>query len=729
MIYPAVRAGRGYATILPDMDFETYSSAGYTFDETKNKWVSVVQSPPHSIGAVGSPAYAMHASTEILCLAYDLKQGDGRKLWTPAQFAPVDLFDHIRSGGLIEAHNSAFEWYIWNWVAVRKLGWIPLPYRQLRCSASKSRAWSAPSKLSEICEALDAPVQKMTAEGKRLIKKFSVPRQPTKHDPRRRIRPEEDAIDACKLYAYCLTDIESESCVSSMIPDLDPLELEYWLLDQTINYRGVHVDREALDDCIAIIDQATVRYNDEIRALTGGIVQAVSELDKLKGWIKLYGIETDSLDKDHIVEILKRDDLAPETRRALELRQLLGSASVKKLYSLDRRLVDGRARDLFVFCGADRTGRTAGRAVQPQNLPNSGADVRRCICGAIRGADVERCICGEPSHYSTVEWGVDAVDAVLSVVKERRLSALEARFGDAVKAISGCLRGLFSARAGYDLICSDFSAIEAVVLAHIVGEEWRIQVFKTHGKIYEASASKTFNVPLEEILEYRERTGDHHPLRKKGKVQELASGFGGGEGAWRAFGAEGTSAEIKAQVKLWRQESPKIAKCWYEFEDRAVWAVENAGRTFSIHGITYGYADDILYCRLPSGRTLTYHQPRLEDSRTPWGSPTKNLTYMGYNTDYKKGKRGWIRLDTWGGKLCENIVQSVARDLLFFSMKNIEEAGYPIVLQVHDEIVSEVPEGYGSVEEYEAIMSRVPEWATGWAVKASGGWRGKRYRK
>jgi DNA polymerase len=714
------------------MDFETYSEAGYVFNEDLQKWKPIVKSPPYGWLSVGSPAYAQHKSTEILCLAYDIKRGEGRKLWIPTLPPPSDLFDYILAGGLIEAHNSAFEYYIWNWVGVLKLGWLPLPYDQLRCSSAKARAHSLPSALKNVGKALDAPIKK-EADGERLIKKFSNPRNPTKHDKRRRIRPEEDTIDACKLYAYCLDDVSAEDSISAMIPDLSPVELDYWLLDQQINYRGVHIDTDAMADCKAIVDQATVRYNDELRAITGGAVEDVNKLDDLKDWVRANGLEVKSLDADHILEILKLPNLQdPDdpVRRALELRQILGSASVKKLGAIERRLTrDGRLHDLFKFCGADRTGRTAGAGVQPQNLPNSGEDVKRCLCGNIRGLYVERCTCGESNGYKIEEWGIDAVNAVLEVIKERDVSVLEDRFGDALGTLSGCLRGLFSAREGYELICSDFSAIEAVVLAHIAGVAWRIEVFKTHGRIYEASASKTFNVPLEEILAYKERTGDHHPLRKKGKVQELASGFGGGLGAWRAFGAEGTDAEIDLMVKAWRRASPEIKSLWYDIEDRATWAVQNAGRSFTTNGITYGYKDDILYCQLPSGRTLTYHQPRLKETTTPWGAPTTQLSYMGWNTDYKKGKIGWIRLETWGGKLVENFIQAISRDLMFYSMLNIERAGYPVVLQIHDEIVSEVPKGFGSVEEFERIMSGVPSWANGWAVRASGGWRGKRYRK
>jgi DNA polymerase len=311
-----------------------------------------------------------------------------------------------------------------------------------------------------------------------------------------------------------------------------------------------------------------------------------------------------------------------------------------------------------------------------------------------------------------------------------------------VAAVSGCLRGLFAAAPGWDLICSDFSAIEAVVLAELAGEEWRQEVFRTHGKIYEMSASKITGIPFEDFAKYKKETGQHHPMRKKvGKVAELASGYGGGLGAWKAFGADEfmTDDEIRDNVKAWREASPAVKAFWYGLQDAAFMAVQNPGHCYSYqaprtaHGqppaIIYGVKDDILYCRLPSGRNLTYHAPRLEPDTDYYGRPTLRLTYMGWNSDYKKGPIGWTRLDTWGGKLTENVVQAVSRDLLAFAMPPLERAGYPIVLHVHDEIVSEIPAGSGDVAEFEKIMSTVPAWAEGWPVKAAGGWRGKRYRK
>jgi DNA polymerase len=351
-------------------------------------------------------------------------------------------------------------------------------------------------------------------------------------------------------------------------------------------------------------------------------------------------------------------------------------------------------------------------------------------CGALRGPDCK------------TDWGIEAVNAALVDISTRDLARIESQWGDAVAAVSGCLRGLFAAAPGCEFICSDFSAIEAVVLAELAGEEWRQIVFRTHGKIYEKTASDITGIPFDEILNYKKETGTHHPTRKKyGKIPELAGGFGGGLGAWKAFGAGEfmDDDEIQDKIKAWRRASPLISKFWYGIQDAAFMAVQNPGHCYQYQApatscgqppaIIYGVRDDILYCRLPSGRNLTYHAPRLEPDTDFRGRPSLRLTYMGWNSDYKKGPQAWTRLDTWGGKLTENYVQATARDLLAFSMPPLERAGYPIVLHVHDEIVSEVPAGSGDVAEFERIMSTVPAWAHGWPVKAAGGWRGDRYRK
>lgn len=687
-------------TPLAEMDFETYSEAGYIFDDTTNKWKSIVKSPPHGLGAVGAPVYAEHPSTEVLCLAYNLHNGNGAKLWLPGMSPPKDLLDHIANGGLIEAWNSAFEFYIWQEICHKRMKWISLPYNQLRDAMAKSRAFSLPGKLKDAAKAINSVTLKIE-DGKRLLDKFSKPRNPTKKDPRKRILPSEDLGDACRLYSYCLMDISTEKSISNIIPDLSLYELNVWLLDQRINFRGIAIDPDALENCKSIVDQATTQYTEELQTITNGTLINVDELDKMKGWIGANGTVVDSLDKDHIVDLLERTDLSPVVRRVLEIRQILGSASVKKLAAIIRQKSgDGRLRDWAAYCGAQRTGRFAGRGPQPHNLPAKTPDV--------------------------------GVDRALQYIATRNLHIVENHTGDALDTVSGCLRGLFVAAPWHDLICSDFVAIEAILLAFIAGEQWRMDVFNTHGKIYEMSASKITGIPFQEFLDYREEWGEHHPMRKKiGKYTELALGYQGWLGALKAFGADEylTDDELTDVARKWREDSPAIVALWRNLEKAVISAIQNPGLVFTVKCLSYIVTDDILYCTLPSGRKLVYINPRLNPTIDFYGRDTINISYMGWNSDYKKGPLGWMRLETYGGKLTENPIQAIARDILVNSMLNVEASGYPIVLHVHDEIASEVPTGFGSLEEFERIMSIMPSYASDWPIKASGGWRGYRYRK
>lgn len=730
-----ISVGTGSAEVLPDFDFETYSEAGLIYNEDSKKWVPIAKNERNGIAAVGAFVYSEHPSTEVLSLAYNLKDGRGPRQWLPGMQPPYELFNHILQGGLLEAANSGFEYSIWLNVCHKRMGWPALPIEQLRDTLAKARAHSLPGALGKIAKVLEVSDQKID-DGKRLIQKFSVPRAPTKTDHRLRIHPYDPdvSIDAQKFFDYNIGDIKAESAVSACIPDLDPYELKLWLLDQKINFRGVHIDHESVDACIEIVRQATEKYTSELVSLTGGSVQTPGEISKLKEWIGTQGIFLRGMTADDVDDALKRPDLPANVKRALEIRSSLGAASVKKLYAISRRLCsDKRIRDIFAYCGADRTGRWAGRGPQPQNLPNSGPKVVRCDpingCGHYY-VKQDKCPWCSAQDWAAhpEEWSVDAVEDALTVIKYKRLDLVEKVFGDAIAAVSGCLRGMFVPAPSKDFLCSDYSAIEAVVLAALAGEEWRLEVFRTHGKIYEMSASKITGIPFEEFAKHKAETGQHHPMRKKvGKVAELASGFQGGPGAWKNFGADEfmTDEEIKENIKKWRAESPNIVKFWYGLEEAAISAVQNPGHCFSYRGLTYGVKDDVLYCRLLSGRKLAYHQPRLHPDVTPWGKDVMKLTYMGMDSVTKQ----WVRLDTYGGKLCENLVQATARDILAEALLNADAAGYDPVMHIHDEMVVEVPEGFGTIEELERIMATLPEWCKDWPIKAAGGWRGKRYRK
>lgn len=761
-----VDVGLGQAEVLADMDFETYSEAGFVWTEAKPservwsaaKGQHVLKeylprwSPPKGatkggIFAVGAAAYAAHPSTEVLSLFYDLKDGKGRRFWSPGLPLPTDLFAWVEAGGVVEAHHAAFEYWIWLHVCHRRYGWPEPRVEWFRDSMAKAQAWALPGALGNLGKVLELETLKQE-DGKRLLDKFSRPRNPTKKDPRTRIRPEDDPIDAAKLYGYNAGDIITEAEASSRIPDLPPEELTFWQNTLRMNVRGVAVDLEAIGNCAAVLGQTLDLYNRRLHQLTDGAVEKASQTQRLREWLQsAHGVHMASLDADHIEKALELPDLPEAARQALDYRSRAGSASVKKLYAMDRMQVAGRLHDLFVYHRA-RTGRDGGADVQPQNLPKAGPDLVTCPgCGRDHGAGADHCgYCGAwLAGAERREWSWEAVPQALELMARRSVEDVERIYGDALLTISGCVRGLFVAGPGKDLICSDYSSIEAVVTAVLTGEQWRIDAFRRREDIYYHGASGVTGRSYEWYKEYEAQHGKHPDRQKIGKPAELGLGFGGWVGAWRQFDKSDTFTddEVKRNIIAWRNASPAVVEMWggqvrgkpwapdryelYGLEGMAIAAVQNPGQCYSYRDITYGVKDDVLYCRLPSGRYLAYHRPRLSRS-TRWEGQL-SLSFEGWNSNPKMGPIGWIRIDTYGGRLFENVVQAVARDIMRDAVDRLERAGYPVVLRVHDELAAEVLEGWGSVYEFEQIMATMPEWAADWPIRASGGWRGKRYRK
>jgi DNA polymerase len=771
-------AGLGHSTVIPSIDFETYSEAGFEWDADRQRWVQPAGASGTAKGLplVGAAVYAQHPSTEVLCMAYNLKDGSGPKLWTPGMPPPADLLAYLANGGLIEAWNSPFEGWIWNEVCTRRYGFPELPLRQLRCAMAKARAWGLPGSLAAAAEVLGVPIQK-DKDGKRLLDKFSVPRNPTKADARRRVRPEDDPADFERLCRYCLTDIDTEDEVAARVPDLEGEELEFWLADQAINRRGAHIDRKGVEDCCAIVDAALERYNAELRELTGGVVERASEVQKLSGWLGGMGISVASLDEDAVADALlrlealvsemggrsefsvhrERIGMLDKAKRALQIRQAVGSASVKKVYSMRLKCArGGRIHDLFSYHAA-RTGRPTGNNPQPTNMPKAGPDVVRCGhtgrtkhaagCGRYHGLHLSKCpwcgVMGPPGRKA--EWCVEAAEDALEVISWRSLTLLEHYFGDAMLAVSGSLRGLFDATPGRHLVSSDFTAIEAVVTAALAGEQWRMDVFRAGTDIYLESISRSTGTPVADMLAHRATTGMHHPLRQTGKTQELALAYMGWVGALKAFGAVGTDEELKQQVLAWRKASPAIVELaggqtrdfgrsteYFGMEGACVQALLNPGVRQHVKrldgtdsGLSYLHHGHTLYLTLLGGRHIAYQNPRLTATGTWRGY---KITFEGWNTNPKKGVPGWITMDIYAGICIENAGQAVARDIQRRAILNCERADLPVVLHVYDEDVADCGLDR-TVEELEACMMDVPDWAREWPIKAAGGWSGRRYRK
>jgi DNA polymerase len=751
------------------IDYETKSAAGFYWNDEAKKWHGPKGAPQgrKGLGVIGAAVYAEHPSTDVLTLSFTLPDGRSGR-WRPGLPLSIlqALFDWIAAGGRVEAHNVMFERLIWTRVCVPRYGFPPLPPEQLSCSMATARVNSLPGKLENLGDVLQLPVRK-NKDGRRLLDKFSVPRKPTKGDPRVWINVDDDPDDAERLYVYCDDDVRTEMHASARMKPMTAAEREFWLIDQEINWRGLAIDRKAVRDCIAVLDQCLAHYGEEMRALTGGLEP--TQLQKLIGWLAAHHVYTNSLDEEHLTNLLASPTVPqhPEgghhpARRVLELRALSGSASVKKLYAMDNMAsADDRLHDLIVHHGA-RTGRPTGNGAQPLNMPRTGSKLVTCgACDKPFKPGHTACPwCAMPTPPGRkTQWTPVMIEHVLEVMSYRSLELIEWYFGDALTTISGCLRGLFIAGPGHELIASDYSAIEAVVTAMLASEQWRIDAFNAGTDIYLASGEKMTGTPVEEFLAYKRDHGEHHPDRQtKFKVAELALGFGGWIGAWRNFDKSDlfTDAQVKDLIKTWRAASPMIAELWggqwrgppwdgyaqrFGLEGAALDALQypddvhpvrlwNGTVWTEVAGLSLFMRDGALIIRLPSTRELTYHEPVILESDREWKSPGElSIEYSTWNTDPKKGAIGWIRMSTYGARLTENVVQAVAHDLLRHAIILLRAAGYATVLHVYDEIVVEVLIGHGSVEEVERIMATVPGWAAGWPVRAADGWRGFRYRK
>jgi DNA polymerase bacteriophage-type len=736
-----VPAGAGLATCLSDCDFETYSEAGFIWNAQERKWENpegIAPNKKKGLGVIGLHNYVTHPSFEVLCFWYDLKDGLGRRFWRPDMPPPLDLFAHVQAGKFLEAWNVSFERKVWNYYLRPKMGWPEIKDSQWRCAMAKSRQQAYPGGLADAAPAIGSPELKDPA-GEKLINKLTVPRKPTKKNPDRRLTPMTAAEDFARFYAYGEQDIVTEYNASIRVPDLSPRELNIWRVDQRINDRGMYMDRPGIENMIAIVEQATDRHNFELRGTTNGAVETSSKVADTLRWLAKQGVHLEDLDEETVETELTEKQHAPAVKRVLEIRQLLSFGSVKKLYAMKYQTGnDGRLRDQYAYHAA-HTSLWNGQNVQPANLYKGKLD--------------------KP----------EKVEAALAAIASRSLDYVEALHGNGMETIADCLRSMIIAAPGCDLIGADYSAIQAVVLACLAGEAWRIKVFQTHGKIYEASIAEMTGTPLEVILGHKKLHGAHHPLRALGKLAELSAGFASWIGGWKKFGAGDyyeNDAAIKQAILSWRRASPAIVEFWggqtrnkfgrdlngnraneypelYGLEGAAIRAVLNPGRhgqvgeCHSHNGVRYQMYKDALYCQPPTnGDPLIYHEPRLEPSRREYASPWEvELSYMGWNSNQTKGRGGWVRMKLYGGVQTQNVVAKVSREVQADTLVRLDDSGlYLPVMHTHDEQITEVPEGMGSSEEYLTIANDIPHWArfangTRWPIKAPGAERTKRYGK
>lgn len=621
------------------------------------------------LSRTGAVKYTEAEDFEILLLSYAMDDEPVRVWDFTADGTPDWLADVLTDTDVVKvAWNMAFER-----ACFRRAG-VYSPPEQWRDAMTLSAMNGLPMSLDAAGAALQLQDQKL-ATGKALINYFCKPCRPTiANGGRTRNLPNHAPEKWAQFIYYCLRDTEVERTIYNRLGTYPVTAFERKLeaIDARINERGVQVDTQLAEAAVSVDESTRQEHVAEMRALTG--IDNPNSVAQLKDWLAVRGMDCESLSKGTVADLLGKA-IDPTTRRVLELRQLLGKTSTKKYQAmLDAVCADGRIRGITQYYGAGRTGRWAGRRVQLQNL---------------------------------VQNHLDNIDKVRELVRDRDLATLEMIYDNVPDVLSQLIRTALVAKPGHTFLVADYSAIEARVIAYLAGERWRMEVFAKGGDIYCSSASQMFKVPVE-------KHGINGHLRQKGKIAELACGYGGGVGALRAFGADKmglTEDEMQDIVTQWRQASPTIPKLWRNVERAAKNALERPGPHCFVAGIdtpiVYRRDRDALRCRLPSGRVLTYWGARLDND----GS----ICFMGQNQTTRK----WEKAETWGGKLVENIVQAYARDCLAVAMVRLEEAGYRICFHVHDEIVAEAPDGT-RWEDMAAIMAKPIPWAPGLLLTADG---------
>lgn len=632
------------------IDLETYSSA--------------------DIGKTGVYRYSESSDFEILLFGYSI---DGAPVQlvdlTCGERVPEEVRDALSDSSVTKwAFNASFE-------RICLSRWLGLPSGtylepdQWRCSMIWSAYLGLPLSLAGVGAVLKLDKQKLDT-GKDLIRYFCKPCRPTKKNGgRTRNLPRHDPGKWEQFKSYNLRDVETEMEIQKKLARFPVPEFVWdeYHLDQEINDRGIRVDMQMVENAIDVDGWSRFDLKTQLQDLTA--LENPNSVAQMKAWLTQHGMEIESLGKKEVAAMLK--DAPPDMREALILRQQLAKSSVKKYQAMQNCVcADGRAHGMFMFYGANRTGRFAGRLVQLQNLPQNHMDDLEQARALVRRAD-----------YDSLKLLYDSVPDVLSEL----------------------IRTAFIPYEGGKFIVADFSAIEARVIAWMADEKWRLEVFRNGGDIYCASASQMFGVPVE-------KHGINGHLRQKGKIAELALGYGGSVGALKAMGALEMGIpeeELKPLVDAWRDANPNITELWWDV-DRAVKEAVDLRTTSETHGIQFVYESGFLFICLPSGRRLAYVKPRIGENR--FGG--ESVTYEGVG-----GTKKWERLESYGPKFVENIVQALSRDILCYAMKTLRCCN--IVAHVHDEIIIEADPRV-SLEAVCEQMGRTPPWANGLILRADG---------
>ncbi len=660
--------------------------------------------------------YSLHKSTEILCGSWRLGTLATLRKMKVQSWAPKRPWSaHRKDVGveraqalyrlildpriIIVAHNAMFEQCIIRNVLARHLGKlisgpIYIPHERFFCTAVQASVFALPRKLEGATEALNLDHQK-DKEGHALMLKLSKPRKPTKNNPDTRIN---DPKKFDRLVEYCEHDIYAETELFLTLKLPLPSERALWVFDQEINFRGIQVDRELVKTILAMIAEEKRLMTSKLRRITDGQVQTGGQGEEIKKWLRRNDVHLPDLKAKTVEDAIKDGLVEGKAKQVLQLRQLLNKTSLKKYTAfLAHTISDSRVRLTLIFNGAS-PGRWTGSGVQLHNCPR----------GTLKHTDDE----GKET---------DLAPLAADLIKQGHdLEFIRSQFGNPMEVFVSCIRGMITASPGMELFVADFAAIETRMLFWLANHAEGVKAFLEGRKMYEEMAMDIFA-----IRDIKSVTKDQ---RFVGKETVLGSGYGMG---WKKFqstclekGREVTTEVAKLAINSYREKHKAVPTLWKSIEKAAISAVENPTKTYKINHTEWFMEGRFLACKLPSGRSLYYCDPQVKYERNPWGQKKGVLSFMGVHPKTKK----WVREHTWGGKLVENVVQAISRDLMALAMVRMKKAGYTVILTVHDEIIAERKIGEGTIEEFNQLMRTLPIWAKGAPVNVEG-FISQRYKK
>lgn len=665
------------------LDFETYSEA--------------------DLRDVGAYEYSMHPSTEVLCAAWvrgtkkDLETRRA-KSWNPNQPTP-DFGEFIQ--GLLDpkvilvAHNAFFDRMITRNVFAVKDMYSKrheirgAPIERWLCTASLSAALGLPRSLEDSVNALNLPMKK-NKDGKKLIQKFSKPRKPSKANPSKRNTFQTDPDDFARFVEYCRDDVDATIGLLLNLEMLSPFERRVWCLDQKMNERGFAVDRPLVSKVLNLIDVETQMLHQEVQELSFGVIESANQRGEVLQFLKDEGVFLPDLQKDTVASALKDGLAEGVAKRMLEIRAAISKTSTAKYEAFElRSRTDGRIRDSLVYHKAV-TGRWGGAGLQPQNLPGRGS--------------------------------IENTMLATEVLTSCDIETIRLIYGDPMEVFSSCIRNMIVATDGYIFDVVDYEQIEPRVLFWIAGDEPALKGFREKRDIYSEQASVVFNKPI---------TKKENPYERFiGKQLILGCGYQMGPPRFvESCAAQGESISKDLATKAvaaYRSAHKPVVDLWAKLEKAALSAVQNPGMTFSVNRTKWFVQGDVLYCELPSGRRMAYQSPEVIFTTTQWDPRKPTLQYWSVHSQTRK----WTKQTSYGGKLTENVVQAIARDIMVSAMIRVDRsAKWKLVLTVHDELVAErkISNG-GSVQDLQRLMEVVPAWAEGCPI-ATEGWSSLRYKK